>query len=106
MAGCSTHHLCPDANSDQELLGAALRIEQRQELTAERFRQQRARLSPEGLAQERSAEVLAPFEDAPKRASFDSPDQLEARPRDFIAYFNAVLAKPFRWTYAGKPLCE
>lgn len=23
---------------------------------------------------------------------------------NFIEYFNAVLAKPFRWTYAGKPL--
>ncbi|MFT5460104.1 MAG: hypothetical protein ACI9K2_006619, partial [Myxococcota bacterium] len=22
----------------------------------------------------------------------------------FIVYFNAVLAEPFRWTYAGKPL--
>lgn len=22
----------------------------------------------------------------------------------FIAYFNATMAKPFRWTYAGKPL--
>jgi hypothetical protein len=22
----------------------------------------------------------------------------------FIAYFNETLAKPFRWTYAGKPL--
>jgi len=23
---------------------------------------------------------------------------------DFIDYFNQLLAKPFRWTYAGKPL--
>lgn len=39
-----------------------------------------------------------------KRASFASLEDLEKRLRDFIAYFNAVLAKPFRWTYAGKPL--
>ncbi len=39
-----------------------------------------------------------------KRASFDSLDALEKRLTDFIEYFNAVLAKPFRWTYAGKPL--
>ena len=39
-----------------------------------------------------------------KRASFDSLDALEKRLMDFIEYFNAVLAKPFRWTYAGKPL--
>jgi hypothetical protein len=24
----------------------------------------------------------------------------------FIAYFNATMAKPFRWTYAGKPRFE
>jgi len=23
---------------------------------------------------------------------------------DFIAFFNRTLAKPFRWTYEGKPL--
>ena len=38
------------------------------------------------------------------RASFASLDELEQRIRKFIAYFNAVLAKPFRWTHAGKPL--
>jgi hypothetical protein len=38
------------------------------------------------------------------RASFASLDELEQRIRKFIAYFNAVLAKPFRWTYAGTPL--
>jgi transposase len=39
-----------------------------------------------------------------KRASFASVQDLRQRLSDFIAYFNAVLAKPFRWTYAGKPL--
>jgi len=39
-----------------------------------------------------------------KRASFHSLEALEKRLLDFIEYFNAVLAKPFRWTYAGKPL--
>ncbi len=39
-----------------------------------------------------------------KRASFKSLDALRQRLEDFIKYFNAVLAKPFRWTYAGKPL--
>ena len=39
-----------------------------------------------------------------KRASFVSLEALEKRLVDFIDYFNAVLAKPFRWTYAGKPL--
>ncbi len=40
-----------------------------------------------------------------KRASFTSLDALRQRLLDFIDYFNAVLAKPFKWTYAGKPLC-
>lgn len=39
-----------------------------------------------------------------KRASFNSLEALQQRLVDFIDYFNAVLAKPFRWTYAGKPL--
>lgn len=39
-----------------------------------------------------------------KRASFDSMAAPEHRLRDFIEYFDAALAKPFRWTYAGKPL--
>lgn len=39
-----------------------------------------------------------------KRASFRSIGELESRLRDFIAYFNRVLAKPFRWTYTGRPL--
>ena len=39
-----------------------------------------------------------------KRASFTSLDDLHRRLLDFIESFNAVLAKPFRWTYAGKPL--
>jgi DDE superfamily endonuclease len=38
------------------------------------------------------------------RASFPSLDALEQRIRKFVAYFNAVLAKPFKWTYAGTPL--
>lgn len=39
-----------------------------------------------------------------KRASFESVAALRTRLEEFIEYFNAVLAKPFRWTYAGKPL--
>ncbi len=39
-----------------------------------------------------------------KRASFTSLTDLRQRLLAFIDYFNAVLAKPFRWTYAGKPL--
>ncbi len=39
-----------------------------------------------------------------KRASFTSLDDLRQRLLDFIEYFNAVLSKPFRWTYSGRPL--
>lgn len=39
-----------------------------------------------------------------KRASFSSLDELKTRLLEFIAYFNRVLAKPFRWTYTGRPL--
>lgn len=39
-----------------------------------------------------------------KRASFSSLNELRDRLVAFIRYFNAVLAKPFKWTYTGRPL--
>jgi len=39
-----------------------------------------------------------------KRGSFTSTENLRQQMLDFIDYFNAKLAKPFKWTYAGKPL--
>ena len=39
-----------------------------------------------------------------KRSSFTSLDTLRERVLAFIEYFNRVLAKPFRWTYTGRPL--
>jgi transposase len=37
-----------------------------------------------------------------KRASFSSLDDLRDRLLKFIDYFNAVLAKPFKWTYTTR----
>lgn len=39
-----------------------------------------------------------------KRGDFCSKGQLKEKLLAFIAYFNETLAKPFRWTYQGKPL--
>jgi DDE superfamily endonuclease len=39
-----------------------------------------------------------------KRGSFQSTAELKARLLAFIDFFNATLAKPFKWTYIGKPL--
>ena len=39
-----------------------------------------------------------------KRGSFASTEALNQRILAFIAFFNETLAKPFRWTYIGKPL--
>lgn len=39
-----------------------------------------------------------------KRASFTSVQDLKARLLAFIEYFNATMAKPFKWTYGNKPL--
>lgn len=39
-----------------------------------------------------------------KRGNFTSVDDLRQQILDFIDYFNTHLAKPFRWTYTGKPL--
>lgn len=39
-----------------------------------------------------------------KRASFSSIDDLRQRILNFIEYFNRTMAKPFNWTYTGRPL--
>ncbi len=39
-----------------------------------------------------------------RRGSFASTEDLRAKIEGFIDYFNQTLAKPFRWTYTGKPL--
>ena len=39
-----------------------------------------------------------------KRASFNSIEELHQALINFIEYFNATMAKPFKWTYAGTPL--
>ena len=41
-----------------------------------------------------------------KRSSFCSTQELRERILAFIDYFNAMMAKPFKWTYAGRPLCR
>ena len=38
-----------------------------------------------------------------RRGNFVSQADLKAQLEDFIVYFNVVLAKPFKWTYDGKP---
>jgi len=40
-----------------------------------------------------------------RRGSFLSTDELVARVLAFIAYYNRTTARPFKWTYRGKPLC-
>jgi hypothetical protein len=39
-----------------------------------------------------------------KRGNFVSLDDLREKLTAFVDYFNATLAKPFRWTYTGRPL--
>jgi transposase len=39
-----------------------------------------------------------------RRSSFASKNELRGKIEQFIAYFNRTMAKPFRWTHAGKPL--
>ena len=39
-----------------------------------------------------------------KRESFASKSELKQCIEDFIDYFNETMAKPFKWTYQGKPL--
>ena len=39
-----------------------------------------------------------------RRASFVSKEDLRKRILAFIDYFNKTMAKPFKWTFAGRPL--
>jgi transposase len=39
-----------------------------------------------------------------RRGSFTSVKDLREKLLNFIAYFNRVFAKPFQWTYSGRPL--
>ncbi len=39
-----------------------------------------------------------------RRGNFASIEDLKAKIEAFIAYFNETMAKPFNWTYQGKPL--
>lgn len=39
-----------------------------------------------------------------KRGSFTSVEDLQAKVFAFIDYYNRTMAKPFKWTYQGKPL--
>lgn len=38
-----------------------------------------------------------------KRGNFTSKEDLKDKVNKFIAYFNETIAKPFQWTYGGKP---
>jgi transposase len=39
-----------------------------------------------------------------RRGTFRSQSELRTRIVEFIDYFNQTLAKPYKWTYAGRPL--
>jgi hypothetical protein len=39
-----------------------------------------------------------------RRGNFRGVDDLRNQVLTFIAYFNRTMAKPFKWTYQGKPL--
>ena len=39
-----------------------------------------------------------------KRGNFTSVEDLKQQILDFITYFNQTMARPFKWTYAGRPL--
>jgi len=41
-----------------------------------------------------------------RRGSFTSVEDLRTKLLSFITYFNRVFAKPFRWTYTGRPLMK
>jgi transposase len=41
-----------------------------------------------------------------RRGSFPSVEDLRTKLLDFVTYFNRVFAKPFRWTFTGRPMMK
>lgn len=41
-----------------------------------------------------------------RRSSFKSTEELKTRLLNFIDYFNRTFARPFRWTYTGRPVAD
>ena len=41
-----------------------------------------------------------------RRGSFSSVEELKSRILAFIDYFNKTMAKPYKWTYTGRPLAS
>jgi len=39
-----------------------------------------------------------------RRGTFRSKAELRSRMLEFVEYFNRTMAKPYKWTYAGRPL--
>ena len=50
--------------------------------------------------------VTRPARKLLRRGNFISTSDLKIRILDFVEYFNRTMAKPFKWTYKGKPLCS
>ena len=50
--------------------------------------------------------VTRPARKLLRRGNFTSTDALKTRILEFVEYFNRTMAKPFKWTYKGKPLCN
>ena len=50
--------------------------------------------------------VTRPARKLLRRGNFTSTDALKTRILEFVEYFNRTMAKPFKWTYKGKPLCD
>jgi hypothetical protein len=38
-----------------------------------------------------------------RRGNFTSVEDLEGKLKRFLTYFNETMARPFNWTYTGKP---
>jgi hypothetical protein len=58
----------------------------------------------QGVAQRARMITLAFAGQTIKRGNFTSVKDLRDKLLAFIAYFNEALAKPFKWTYTGRPL--
>ena len=51
-----------------------------------------------------SASTRSVYRKLLKRGSFRSREEVQQKVLAFIAYYNQAMAKPFKWTYKGRPL--